>query len=424
MAKCAGSTQGACPDNKTGAGVKKCTDDKFRCDNCRQNTSSATAVERQAAENKYCCNEMLCYVRNNANELSVDELTSICLNFYNLPEIETAYDLLQKQYSGDDTIPDRDAHVTEEKLTRQIITLLKHASDDDIPLLVAANLCRIPTTSPDKIDVMSLFKDINILRNRIDNLSRRTSEEVNLVKKDVQVLYQRTEVNSANRPDTLTRKIATELSAVEYDKINYSGPKHSDSEPKSPGPDVRTIDRTDESVRSPLPPESRMDVSEKTKMNWSDAAKKATRLVATGTNKSGLEASHYETTERLFISFLKPDTSENQLQSYIYKHIGCDAKCEKMRHRYEEDFSSFRVTIRKRFVQNLFRPTVWPEKTVIDYFKPPQRRRRGQFRSSDTYRKRYNNGDYDYDNNYNGDHDSDRDVKNRYYGKTNQDYSY
>ena len=161
-----------------------------------------------------------------------------------------------------------------------------------------------------------------------------------------------------------------------------------------------------------------------TRLQYPPLQEKATRLVTTGTNKSGLEASHYETTERLFISFLKPDTSENQLQSYIYKHIGCDAKCEKMRHRYEEDFSSFRVTIRKRFVQNLFRPTVWPEKTVIDYFKPPQRRRRGQFRSSDTYRERYNNGDYDYDNNYNGDHDSDRDVKNRYYGKTNQDYSY
>ena len=50
--------------------------------------------------------------------------------------------------------------------------------------------------------------------------------------------------------------------------------------------------------------------------------------------------------------------------------------CEKLRHRFEEEFSSFKVTIPKRFVNNLFNEKVWPKKTVVDYFKQRGPRRR------------------------------------------------
>ena len=66
-----------------------------------------------------------------------------------------------------------------------------------------------------------------------------------------------------------------------------------------------------------------------------------------------------------------------------------------MRHRYEDDFSSFKVIVRKRFVQNVLKPDVWPEKTVLDYFKPTQRRRRDQYRNNDNYRGRDRDRDRD-----------------------------
>ena len=418
MGKCTGSTQGPCPDNRSGTGVKKRIDGKYRCDHCNKTTSDN---EDGSPPSEYCCNELLCFVRNNASVIPEDELSSICQNFYDQSEIDTAYDLLLQYYGGDDELPPRDELQTNASVMRNIVNTLKSANDRDIPKLVAANLCRIPTVSPDKIDVLSLFRDVSIMRNRLDNLSRRTAQEVNMVKKDVRLLYQRTEANhnGSNRQNdtgtpsmettstintSMTRDPLTNKTSMTRDPLPSRD--HDDVMEQNPRASSQTADRhsivwSDDVVTESEP--DHRDKNKQGKMDFPAKARKATRIIATGTKKAGLEASRYESTERLFLSFLSPETTEHQLQKYIRQHIGCDAICERLQHRFEEDFSSFKVTVRKRFVDNILKADVWPEKTVLDYYKSPLARRQGQRRYQNNNRRNRYRDNY-YDNRYESNH--------------------
>ena len=229
MAKCSGSSGDSCPDNKTGSGVKKCRDGKYRCDQCRQDTIEP---DSEPIDN-YCCNELLCFVRNNAGIIPGEELSKICQEFYEESDIDVAYDLLFKQYKGDAPLLARDLHQDYFSALQNVVSLLKNADDNDIPKLVAANLSKIPTLCPDKIDIVSLFRDMNILRNRLDNLSRRTAEEVNGVKRDVKILYDRTQSTkpatsrphdgtlSMTTPNTKTRPAAI-VPSIQNDVITNS----------------------------------------------------------------------------------------------------------------------------------------------------------------------------------------------------------
>ena len=174
---------------------------------------------------------------------------------------------------------------------------------------------------------------------------------MNGVKRDVQTLYNRIQPTklTPKRPNDNTTPTAPAAPATPQ-------PAHSDvvasnqTAEKSPDHSTSWSDDAD-APHNPTPTRKPSDVP---KMSYATAAaKKKTRIITTGTRKSGLEASQYESSERLFISFLKPSTTESQLQKYIRHHIGCDTICEKLEHRYKDDFSSFKVTIRKRFVDNV-----------------------------------------------------------------------
>ena len=397
--KCVGTDERPCPDAKSGLGVKKCQDNQYRCDKCRKDPPTT-----------YVCNELLCYAMNNS---TTDELANVIRNFYNEEEIDTALELLRENYDGQDNIPTRDSVPTYDDVITIIINTVKKSADKNLPKFVAADLKRIPTSAPDQINVMSLFTDISMLRTRLDSLAKRTCEEVNAVKQDVKVLYTRTQADPHHKPrnetETTTSPEPREPRGTRDSRNSSSVPRDSFTSPTAPrnsssASGIQRPETTDDGHDGASQQTGSSDgdnnSSDKTdknmKSDYSSAAKKATRIVATGTSKKGLEASKYESAERLFISFLKPDTTESMLQSYIRKHIGCDATCEKLRHRMEEDFSQFKVTIRKRFVDNLFKNDVWPEKVVIDYYKPYARRRGRAYQSNkNSYNNRYQE---DYDN--------------------------
>ena len=196
--KCIGTVSGPCPDNNTGTGVKKSQDGKFRCDQCRQNSPSSEDNTAAQTKNEYICNELLCYIQNNVSTMDADDLASVCQNFYHDGEVTAAFELLRNVR---DELKSQDSNPNKEVSLRTIIQTLKTTSSQVLPKLVAADLSRIPTASPDKIDVVSLFKDMNMMRNRLDNLCRRTALEVNAVKNDVRILYSRTEASQgANSP--------------------------------------------------------------------------------------------------------------------------------------------------------------------------------------------------------------------------------
>ena len=382
------------------------------CEQCRQDTYTDCVN----SGTRYCCNELLCFIKNHTTDMPADVILSTCVDFYDKSEVDAAYDLLVKNYTGERAIPERGADSDTHPLLTTLISALTHADDGDLPKLVAADLHRIPTITTENIDVVSLVKDVNLLKNHLENLSKRTAQEVTDVKNDVKVLFCRTE-----RQPTGTDHASNDDTHSENSNTTDS---HSRS-PSGTSTNRNTSHQTDDfistqnDVTEPRPPrEQPIRENKQGKSDtYADKAKSATRVIATGRSKSGLEASQYESTERLFISFLKPETTENQLQLYIRKHIGPEAMCQKLRHRYDDEFASFKVTVRKRFVDSLMNPGVWPEKTVIDYFKSPPRRGRGNLRSRDSRKspagihdyRRYASDDYndnkyrnyDYDEHYN-----------------------
>ena len=103
--RCIGSEHGDCTDSRSGTGVKKCADGKFRCGKCRlESTSTSTAELIQS--------ELLCFLATPWPDYSAAEIRGKCLNFYTEDEIAEAYHLLTDKYSDDtyDKITEDDIH--------------------------------------------------------------------------------------------------------------------------------------------------------------------------------------------------------------------------------------------------------------------------------------------------------------------------
>lgn len=390
--KCSGNGKVQCPDSKSGQGVKKTADGLWRCDDCQQN-STTTPEAQDAATPSVIINKLICFLYTYTNEVHEQDLKKICLNFYNAADINSAHDVLLKSYTGDKSkipIHDDTSKSNEENALSVIIDLLAECDRANISAtFVAHDLTLIPAVQQDKIDIMALFKDMNLMRNRLDRLQRNTAVEFTRVKEDITLLNNK--VSSAAKPPA---------------------PKTTTK------PTVRTEQGATNSV-----PEKTKDTAPPTQFQWSDdeptddvnqttgtyadAAKKATdahiisddkpkprrsrRVIATGENKVGLAASTYSKPEELFVSYLGVDFTERSIINYIKVNTGIKIGCQQIETRYDEKFLSFKVIVDKEDADELFDPNVWPSKTVIDYYNPPRKRNyRKNNRSSNSRR---NTGD-------------------------------
>ena len=430
--KCCGNGIIPCPDNKSGAGVKKISENIWRCDSCQQNTTVSNDVTNPGTD-ELVINELLCFVTNFADTMSPDDMKQICTNFYKPNEVTEAYEKLLSFCSPDDKSASNNDPGKDECM---LIIKLTQNKKSTLPVFLAKNLARLPSVRQDKIDVMSLFKDMSILRNKLDRLERTTTSDINKVREEVRKMNvqnkstdkQSSKANESMRPSSpppprhqprvghvsdanpqTDTDSGTDAETGTTRKVTVTDTPTVASKPWSDDdPDLIETDNS----QNPWQTVNRKP-RRKPQMSSSNA-RPSTRVVGTGSSRTGLSASSYEPPVSLFVSFLPPETTPSQIDNYIKRNIGCDyVEVEKLSHKFYDDFASFKVTTKKKFVDALRNPTIWPKNIVIDFYRAPRRRfyRRQNIRQYES--KDYRN-DGDYYNDYTDYHGNHRNDRTRY----------
>ena len=399
--KCAGTMSGPCPGDKSGLGVKKDADGKYRCDECK----NATSTECVGTENGPCpdkktglgvrkygeewkcekcakstnanttrINELLCFMSNYA---AYDENTiaKLCKDFYTENEIKIAKQTLIESFRGDRNkiVPRTDGGCEYINILLTIRTLVTDSSSD-LPQFVAQDLTRLPTVTQDNIDINSLFRDLQLVRNKVNALSRNTDLQFSQVKRDIQRVSA-----SVSRPPQEAPPSNDEDADVHDDAPLNDDPPDGGVTPSATrtawSDDAPDDAESDDNNNNPWQEVTRKPRRRRTDQNSTKSRGSNTRVVGTGDSRAGLTASCYEPPVSLFISFLPPETTPKQLENYIKRNVGCEkVEVEKLEHRYYDDFAAFKVTTKKKFIDYLRDPTIWPKNVIVDYYKSPRRR--------------------------------------------------
>lgn len=432
MGKCNGSGNGPCPDNRAGLGVRKHGED-WKCEKCAGIPGSLGSGnnEHEPAKDVFV-NELLCFMTNYSNSIPENDIVKICVNFYDNQDIEAARRLLFDTYVGDKNklVLRTDGENDAMNILLTMYQLITTSDEGDISKFVASDLSKIPTVTPQNVDLMTLFRDFNLMRHKVEALSRNTNEQLSKVKRDIQRIDRG--LNKPTNTHPLPQQSASNIQQSATAAPTTTTTTTTVNEPTTVIPS--TEDRglwsdddpdldTDTGNNFPWQNVTRKPEKPPPASYASAAAKKSTRVVGTGTTRAGLSASSYEPPQSLFISFCPPATTPKQLETYIKMNVGCDAECEKLEHKYYDDFAAFKVTVRKRFIDGLRDPKLWPKDVVVDYYKPPRPRRsgnrpytqrRGRRNQQDDDNNYYNRERRDYSNTRTNQHQGSTEYERRY----------
>ena len=292
----------------------------------------------------------------------------------------------------------------------KIIAVLKGAPTVDLPKFVAADLQRIPTSAPEKVDITTVFQDVSILRNRLENLVKRTQQEVSAVKEDVKELYSRTDDLRAGKPGTCsapnrataTVENITSPSAFVIDHRQTKSPSSSFSDDQQtsspPALDRARATQANRHDDKAFPPPTkthnpvhplRLDKKDDTQSTTkplyaSQAAKPPSRIVGTSSANNSKNKLKVGIRNRdVYVGGLDPETKPYQVIDYVSKKLGISVPCEQLRTR-STTYSSFKITVDKNHIERVFNPNLWPADVIIDFYRRP-RPRTDRWRPSNQY---------------------------------------
>ena len=203
-----------------------------------------------------------------------------------------------------------------------------------------------------------------------------------------------------------------------------SFPQHADADETPSHPpwsDGVTSARTKQQINKQGQPDKNKSTNDSLQSNEQTyAAKlKATRVVGTGTNKTGLKVSprpHY-----IYIGCLDPETTTVNVIDYVLTNVGIRVPCRQLQTR-NPAYTSFVITVHKEHVERVFNPAIWPSEAIIDFYHPPKSTRRHENRRQGTlYNRRENIRYTNQDNRNEHKYNSDTDTY-EYSRQYNQDY--
>ena len=191
-----------CPHNNSGKGVKKYHDNDgnptWQCEICVQESTVADLTSAPSTE--FIQNELLCFLNTSWSGRSSDDIASICHAFYSEEEIKDARRTMFDHYTGDPAVKKVHSDSTQkENYLRDVIYLLNAAKAGELPVFVAVNLHRIPSTvdpqlSTDGADRQSRSPEVNntgvtaalqALEEKFAELSKYTTSEFSKVHADL-----------------------------------------------------------------------------------------------------------------------------------------------------------------------------------------------------------------------------------------------
>lgn len=131
--------------------------------------------------------EVLAFVKNKLDVMNEDSLSRICETAFTPEEIVCAKKLLYDSVLTDKRIKIRKGDKKAHRDIEDIISLLKRADSDTVPIFVARDLQKLPPITFDHVDVTRLLKDILVLKEDLKSTQERfiTVDTFQMLKKDV-----------------------------------------------------------------------------------------------------------------------------------------------------------------------------------------------------------------------------------------------
>ncbi|KAF9802838.1 hypothetical protein SFRURICE_021154 [Spodoptera frugiperda] len=142
--------------------------------------------------------ELLAFVMNKIDVMDHESLMRVCVSTFNVAEVENSKKLLFDSMVTDvRNIKRKKGDTKIHKDLEDIITVLKSADPENIPIFVAKDLHKLPPVTFDHIDVTTLLKDLLMLRTQLAEIKSNyvTTENLRALEKK---LSNSTETSSAN----------------------------------------------------------------------------------------------------------------------------------------------------------------------------------------------------------------------------------
>ena len=207
--------------------------------------ASTTVVNKEPATNK-----LLCFVSAKVGIMTFDSLKKLCTDFYDVPEIRKAKDILLSKV----TLPDGDKRKTRRRsnlkdtIMKDIISIFLEISKADMPLFLAANLNNIPPLSMNNFDMSSLIIDIETIKSQMKMLQE--SQEASM---SVHAAICQEAFNKRDHPPPVNNTPNSPIGSVAATPQQRRNRHQPSPAPQSP-PDVSTpthTDTTDENDEDP-----------------------------------------------------------------------------------------------------------------------------------------------------------------------------
>lgn len=142
--------------------------------------------------------EVLAFIQNKQNVMTVDSLVKVCTSAFSTKEIETAKSLLFDSLTNKQKNIQRKNAGKSERNINDIISIFRNIDPEEMPTFVARDLHRLPPLTFDHVDCTKLLKDILVLKNEISIIKETYATEKQLieVKNEVVNLKQASLINN------------------------------------------------------------------------------------------------------------------------------------------------------------------------------------------------------------------------------------
>ena len=305
--------------------------------------------------------ELLCFLRCKMASVPAQNLIQVCKAFFSDEEIAKAKERLFESEVEWTSVGVRNIKrkttIKASKASLDLEDMMKalQAADGaclDLPVFVAQDLNRVPSVSPESVDLCVLAEEIRTLNKKVSEIESRTS--VALDNKDTKKTY----ASAASRPSEPQRSA---MSHVRREKeISLQNDSASDGKDKSSG-----------------------SGSEWVKVSRSKSERAHRGVIGVkSTATSGLRGVPKPARMReYYIGRLDCATKKEDLMDYLSETGICVKECEDLKtgHNY---FASFRISCSEEVEKSLFQVDLWPQGVLIRRFYRKREQNSGSSKSS------------------------------------------
>jgi hypothetical protein len=288
--------------------------------------------------------------------LTRDDLVKLCADFYDDEEIwhakQTLFDVCGAylRTSNLKLIPRKGVDKKKNNML-DICNCLVAIRKDEMPVFAARDLMRLPPLDISHIDVTVLLREMTHLREQMQKMNQRAND-VEELRKDVADL-KRSMVMAKEESTTQLKKIIQEQTNQDFPALTIN--KETEIIPErfnNGAPD--TYSKVVANIINTQP-----------KVAIATSTQKAKPVI--GTRVSARLIVKNSRMRKVFVTGLNPETSEEDMESYLKDELNIQAKCHKLKTRYDT-YASFKIEAQCSSDTDILNPDMWPKGLLVKPF--------------------------------------------------------